>query len=441
MIEMSELKQPTYIFVPGKNWRLSLAEIVSFFEARRCEFIVTDLSGFFFTVATKKTLDPSLANDLGGIIKIGKVISHVLSETVEKAFLHREKQAQAKLKMLFSTNHVCEQIFRTPMEKCVFGVSLYFDNPRFMRVAKGIQRFVGSYFKEELAAQGTKAKFMGFPKDRKLPQLTHIEVLKRSLIEKSAEILFCIGRKQAYVASTISIHNPFEFQKRDIERPVQRKIFSIPPRLAKIMVNLSLCLPGKVLLDPFCGVGTILQEAMLTKAQVTGMDINPWCIKASCSNLEWIKNEYGLKGAYYEVLQGDSRNLTRQIQQETVDCIVTEPDLGPALRHFPTEHYARRIADKLKPLYNGFLEEALKALKDRGRLVLVTPYIRTRSGDFVTLNVEERAKATGFKIVCPFERQVCVDDIPLVEELAKTLSFVDMEMRHKIGREIHIFEK
>jgi tRNA G10 N-methylase Trm11 len=63
----------------------------------------------------------------------------------------------------------------------------------------------------------------------------------------------------------------------------------MPPRLAKIMLNLSHCKPGKIFLDPFCGVGTILQEALLIQATVVGIDANSWCIAAAQTNLEWAK--------------------------------------------------------------------------------------------------------------------------------------------------------
>jgi tRNA G10 N-methylase Trm11 len=226
-----------------------------------------------------------------------------------------------------------------------------------------------------------------------------------------------------------------------VGRPVQRKIFSIPPRLAKIMVNLSSCAPGKVLLDPFCGVGTILQEAMLAKAQVTGIDINPWCVKASCTNLAWLKDEYEIEDGRYTVLLGDSRRLTDKIDIDSVDCIATEPDLGPALRHLPTESYAQRIVDNLRPLYCGFLEEARRVLKDGGRLVITSPYIRTRSGIFVTLNVEKEAERIGFSPVCPIGSGIFVNETSLTEDLAKTSSFVEIEERHKIGRETHVLQK
>jgi tRNA G10 N-methylase Trm11 len=282
---------------------------------------------------------------------------------------------------------------------------------------------------------------MGFAKGRRLPQLSHVEVLKKNLVENKAEILFCVDKKQTFVATTVAVHNPFEFQKRDVGKPVQRKIFAIPPRLARIMVNLAACTEGKTLLDPFCGVGTVLQEALLSKAQAIGVDINRWCVEATRRNVEWLKNEYTLENAEYRVLQGDVHRLSHKIGWEQVDCIATEPDLGPALRQVPTTSYAVRIAEKLEPLYYGLLEEAYKVLKNTGRLVVVSPYIKTRSGKPVTMGIEEKAVETGFEHLYPFKNEFFSEDAATPENLLAMASLVDAEERHKIGREIHVFQK
>jgi tRNA G10 N-methylase Trm11 len=304
-----------------------------------------------------------------------------------------------------------------------------------------IQRFVGSALKDELADLGKKSKFMGFSNERKQAQLSHVEVLKKNLVENRAEVLFCIGRNETFVASTVAVHNPFEFQKRDIYKPNQRKIFGMPPRIARIMVNLSACAPGLVLLDPFCGVGTILQEALLERAMVVGMDVNPWCIKATSENLEWLVREYGLEGSDFRVLQGDVTKLVEKIGQEAVDCIVCEPDLGPALRQVPTGPYAEKIIEKLKPLYFGFLEQAYRALKPSGRLVLVTPYIKTRSGQSVTMPIGEKLEHLGFKVNYAFSKEMFSQSAGGLERLINTSSLVEMDERHIVGREIHILEK
>ena len=373
--------------------------------------------------------------------KIGVSAVDFSTEIVKKAFLQKDKEAKAQISREIAASGVVDGLVKAESEKILFGVSVYCAEKQLRVVSKSIQRFIGSSVKRELSGCGKKSKFMGFAKDRRVPQLSHVEVLKKNFVENKAEILFCVGRKKTIVAVTVAVHNPFEFQKRDVGKPVQRKIFAIPPRLARTMVNLGACTEGKVLLDPFCGVGTVLQEALLAKAKVVGVDINRWCVDASARNLNWLKDEYGLENAEYRVLQGDVRRLSQKIGWEQVDCVATEPDLGPALRQVPTTSYAVRIAEKLEPLFYSLLEEAYKVLKSGGRLVVVSPWIKTRSGEPVTMRIEEKAVELGFERVYPFKREFFVADAVVPGNLMSMTSLVDVEERHKIGREIHVFQK
>jgi hypothetical protein len=64
-------------------------------------------------------------------------------------------------------------------EKLLFGVSVYCTESTLRSLSSVIQRFVGSAVKDDLADLGKKANFMGFSNDRKLAQLSHVEVLKK----------------------------------------------------------------------------------------------------------------------------------------------------------------------------------------------------------------------------------------------------------------------
>jgi tRNA G10 N-methylase Trm11 len=435
------VKAATRVFIPGKNWILSLAELVSFLEARKTKFEVYSFSKDFFVIRVAEDENSVTIADLGGFIKIGNETSAFSTENVKKAFLQKSKEAQEQISRDVAASSLINGILEKASGKTVFGVSVYCAEKSLRPVSRIMQRFVGSAVKRELAGYGKKSKFMGFSKDRKFPQLSHIEVLKKNLVENRAEILFCVGKEQTSVATTIAVHNPFEFQKRDVGKPVQRKIFAIPPRLARIMINMAACTEGKVLLDPFCGVGTILQEALLSKAKAIGVDINRWCVEAATRNLEWLKDEYALESAEYRVLQGDVHRLSEKIGWNQVDCIATEPDLGPALRQIPTTSYAMRIVEKLEPLYYGLLEEAYKVLKTDGRLVFASPYIKTRSEKPVTMGIEGKAVEIGFERVYPFKRELFAEGAVVPENLMAMASFVDAEERHKVGREIHVFQK
>jgi tRNA G10 N-methylase Trm11 len=432
---------PIEIFISGKNWMLSLAELTAYFKSREIGFVIQFFSGEFFALSFEKDFDASVIADLGGTIKIGEVKAKFPTETIKEAFLIKNKQAKKKITTALASSGLVDDIAKSS-EKVLFGVSVYCTESTLRSSSGVIQRFVGSIVKDELANLGQKSNFMGFGNERKLAQLSHVEVIKKNLVENKAEILFCIGRTETWVATTVAVHNPFEFQKRDIYKPNQRKIFGMPPRLGRIMVNLSSCKAGKTLLDPFCGVGTILQEALLEKAMVVGMDVNPWCAKAATENLDWLVREYGLKDADFRVLQGDVNRLVEKIGQETMDSIVCEPDLGPALRQVPTGPYAEKIIQKLEPLYFGFFEQAFGALKPGGRLVLVTPYIKTRSGQAVLMPISKKLESLGFKNVYPFSKDMFSQSVGLLlERVVNTHSLVEMDALHMIGREIHIVEK
>ncbi|MCW4018693.1 MAG: hypothetical protein NWF00_08485 [Candidatus Bathyarchaeota archaeon] len=436
---MSASTQNVYSFVSGKNWKLSLAEITTYLNARGCEFEVSEFSRSFFTIKTKTPLNASIIDDLGGALKIARVVAFVPTKRITDAFLEEDKQVKKQLKFDFPLDGLAEEMPRADSGKAVFGVSVYWSDPFFKPAGRAAQRFLGSAIKNELKEQGKKARFMGFPKDRNNPQLTPVEVLKQGLIESHSEALLCIGEAETALGTTIAVHNPFEFQKRDVDKPVQRKIFGISPRIAKIMVNLTRCTPGKVFLDPFCGVGNILQEALLAKARVIGVDVNRWCVDASKRNLRWVTQEYSLQGADYAVVQGDARDLRRKIGEE-VDCIATEPDLGPALREVPTEAYAEKIVRSLTPLFQEFLYSAHKVLRKGGYLALVTPYVRTRSGKFVTIGIDGLAQRAGFEAVKPFDEVEFVGEA-VAFPLKDLAAFVDLDERHKIGREISILQK
>jgi tRNA G10 N-methylase Trm11 len=433
------VRMAAQLFIPGKNWKLSLAELASFLEARKAKLEVNSLSKEFFVVRIGDGF--WTIADLGGFIKIGEVNMTLSTDNIKEAFFEKSKEVKKQISKSVASSGLLDGIVEVASEKTFFGVSVYCAEKSLRPVSRSIQRFIGSTIKRELAERGMKSKFMGFPKKRKLPQLSHVEVLKKKLVENKAGIMFCVGKKQTFAATTTEVHNPFEFQKRDVGKPVQRKIFAIPPRLARIMINLAACTEGKVMLDPFCGVGTILQEALLAKAKVVGVDINRWCVESAKRNMDWLKSEYALKNAEFRVLQGDVSGLSRKIGLEQLDCVATEPDLGPAMRQVSTTSYAMRIVKKLKPLYYVLLEEAYKVLKKDGRLVFVSPFIKTRSGKPVTMRVEEKAVEMGFERVFPFKKGLFAEAAVVPETLIAMASLVDVAERHKIGREIHIFRK
>jgi tRNA G10 N-methylase Trm11 len=430
----------TLLFISGKNWQLSLSEITAYLQTRKINFEIQYYTKEFFTIQTQQDIDPTIIENLGGTIKIGQVLLEAPSQQVKDAYVKHNKQVEKQIIEGLKKSGIVDQMVKLAKGKVFFGVSVYLEEDQLKARSGEIQRLLGSAIKNELAECGKKARFMGFA-NKSQGQLSHVEVLKKELVENKSEILLCIGKETSWIATTVAVHNPFEFQKRDIYKPRQRKIFGMPPRLAKIMINLSSCTERKTLLDAFCGVGTVLQEALLIKAQVVGTDINTWCIKATEDNLKWLTQEYELHNTDFRVVQSDVSNLSRKIGKETIDCIVSEPDLGPALRQIPTTPYAKKVIDKLTPLFFGFIEEAYKVLRTDGKLVVVTPYIITRSKQIVKMPIGEKAENTNFVRVKPFRSENFAKNLTNIQTLTGLESIIEVDSRHLIGREIHVFHK
>ena len=88
---------PSQLFISGKNWRLSLAELASFLEARRINFVVCSLSKEFFVVSVEEKVGASIIDDLGGTIKIGDSVANFSTEIVREAFLQKNKEAKLQI--------------------------------------------------------------------------------------------------------------------------------------------------------------------------------------------------------------------------------------------------------------------------------------------------------------------------------------------------------
>lgn len=381
-----------YLFVLGKNPDLSLAELKSYFEANNFDYELIEKTDNFAVFKFKNPL-VNIIDHLGGTIKLVEVEKTIqLNDRIEDEI---------------------EALIPEKIKSRYFGVSVYTKGKAHnsdFKLAKKLSLKI---------KKSTGLKFLPYPKDRGMPELIHVEVIKKNLIEDSFELVIGLGERK-YLGKTIQIHNPFEFKKRDVARPKQRPIFSIPPRLAKIMINLSKCKPNQKLLDPFCGIGTIIQEALMEGINAVGMDIDQETVNSARANLKWLGERYSLKLKRLDdvVLQGDVKKLTETFKKGSFDAIVTEPYLGPPLPRHVDEKEGREIIKDIEPLFRGAFHEFSAIIKPEGTIVIVIPLIRTAMRN-IGMNTE-------FIQNCGFS----------VEN-----KFMDYEERHRTLREIYVIKK
>ncbi len=228
---------------------------------------------------------------------------------------------------------------------------------------------------------------------------------------KTLDVDLIIYKNVLYKITSLS--NPQEYKKRDEQRPSfdPKKVISI--RLAKILINLAEA--QHEICDPFCGTGTILQEALLMGYRVIGMDVS---INDAKKNIEWLGKTYRNRTRFF---QGDATKIIPTLP--AVEAIVTEPYLGPYVKKLPSEQEAAATIQELTLLYKSLF--AALAPKVTGKVVIILPSIRTTK-KLHTLPIDTILKETGFTLVSPLSQIT----LPLPYE----------KRRSKIERSIYILE-
>ncbi len=186
------------------------------------------------------------------------------------------------------------------------------------------------------------------------------------------EIILAADGGRIIIGRTLAVQAFKDLSKRDYGRPARDDASGmIPPKLAQIMLNLAgVSKNSGLVLDPFCGSGTILQEALLLGAQeVSGTDISPKAISDTKENLAWLRAKYSLEGVKIDVFLKNATKLSQSFKPKSVAAVVSEPYLGPQRGW----HDLKVVKKELEELYSLALKEFSKILQEKGRVVMVWP--------------------------------------------------------------------
>ncbi|MBU0596579.1 RsmD family RNA methyltransferase, partial [Patescibacteria group bacterium] len=220
-------------------------------------------------------------------------------------------------------------------------------------------------------------------------------ILHNNLIERETDFLMEDG--SVFVTRAIQ---PFEeFTERDFSRPRPDKLSGmLPPKLARILINLSEAKIDDQILDPFCGSGTILAEAAhMGYKKLIGSDLSSKAIKDTENNLEWLKNSSKISKLNYKLYFSDVNTLADKIDKKTINTIITEPYMGRPLKG--TERKIDLVSQtrELKDLYLGAFKTFDKVLKKNSTIIFIIPRFKFQDS-WVTIDCKDDIKKLGFKI-------------------------------------------
>lgn len=183
-----------------------------------------------------------------------------------------------------------------------------------------------------------------------------------------------------YLGKTVAIQNFESYSHRDYNRPARSaKNGMFPPKLAQVLINIAIgdLKPSTevTIWDPFCGSGTVLQEAWMMGCRSKGSDLAPNLIDDAKANLEWLKYEYQLHDTP-QVEVKDATELTSDDIPNGVRFIVSETTLGPALLRPLTEKELKEVHEELETLYEAFFKNLKEIVKEPLTVVFTSPYHR-----------------------------------------------------------------
>ena len=329
-------------------------------------------------------------------------------------------------------------------KKIYFGFSFYnLGAHDFLKIKDYIKQ-LAIKIKKKLQKKGLKARWVISQEKN----LSSVIVEKNKLIKQGAEILILIEKNKIYLGKTLIVQEFEKYSERDYNRPfreIQKGM--IPLKLAKIMINLGQIKKDQTILDPFCGSGTILQEAILMGYEnIIGSDIDFNSIEITKKNLEWlftkIKNQKSLPAGdlleeekiKINIFQSNATNLSKKISFNSIDAIVSEPYLGPT-RNIQN---IKNIIYELSKLYLRSFEEFKKILKKQGVVIIIFPVFKTFTNELLFLPILDAIKKQGWKIDLELPKELLKNNIIKIT-LRNSIIYSRPEQR--VLREIFVFRK
>mgnify|MGYP000282969963 FL=1 len=376
------------------NGELSYYEINTILNLRNTPFKILIKNNNFLILEIESLREFSR---LGGIYKIVEITSE--NESIEKLYKNIKQNNE----------------FFWLEEKARWCLSYY----SVEKTDNIIYKKMSEYLNEEISKLVKKNKQI--KNDIVEDNFREISVNK---IKNITEIILAYDGKKFYLGKTKIVFNSTDYIKRDLSRPFQDSSISISPRIARILVNLLGLKNNQTVLDPFCGTGTFLIEASILGLNVMGTDKRKECVYGTRKNLQWInKNQKKMNS---NIMINDAEKLVN-FSKKSIDGIVTEPILLPNLKRHPNERKTKELLKITQKTYVKAMISMNRILRENGRLVIVTPRVKTNRGKFISLDILYMIKESGFRF-----NRIHKNNQPIIVKYSK---------EQKIIREVWVMQK
>ena len=386
-----------YAFVLGRVFTLSLAELFEVLKGMGVEFTILACSSEVLVIETASVINAEkLQTRLGGVIKIVKIFDN---------FQKKGKEYPSQvLETYFNFKRIKAQYFTEYSGKKQFGVSVYSLDPavRFREENQRLAFLIKKILQAE--SQSVRAVLPQFPAQN----LSSVLVGENQLLQKGAEVIVISGSQRLFVGKSLTVQNYEDYGRRDYQRPARdERVGMVPPKVAQSMINMAGPLkPLDYVLDPFCGSGTLLQEAIFMGYRAVGADIEQKMIENSEKNLEWFRNRYHVSPNRYKLFKSHAAEISMQMPSYKVAAVVTEGTLGPIYSTLPKKPEMATNFKNLSKLYDQVFKEYNKFLEPGTRVVMCLPAYKISQTDYEYMPNLDFATENGYTVLAPIPEEI-----------------------------------
>lgn len=377
------------ITILGRQPALGLAELESIFGANKIHPLQE--------VAALVDCEPSdfpMAR-LGGTVKAARYLTDIPSAdwgAIEN-FLAKELPA-----------HVAEY----PEGKIRLGLSVYGISVSAKRL-----NATGLTLKKAIrSSSGDKPRSVRIVPNKAL-ELNTAQIIHNQLTGPTGIDLSLIRtRNKTILAQTFAVQDIEAYAARDQARPKRdARVGMLPPKLAQIIINLATSNPEDIedqtthppiVLDPFCGTGVVLQEALLMGYAVMGSDIDERMTSFTSQNLEWLTQQRAYPAVTEEYIRElstvDATAANWSDINDSILAIACETYLGQPFSSEPIPEKLQQVMQDVDTIHRKFLKNVARQTKTGFRLCIAVPAWKTKYG-FKHLKVLDSLEELGYNRV------------------------------------------
>lgn len=335
----------SYLFVLGRNPILSRTELKNF-----CDEILYDENKSLLLAENLKFENPRnlpktpeqlFLDRLGGTIRFGEVIGEYRSENELIASMLQKVQEDK------------------PEGKVNLGISAWGCGRDFL---KHFLPETKNAFRDQL---NRNCRIVNAPGEN----LDSGKIFGEKLLRNGFEFLVWRRSEPGFkdvpnpgsylLAKTVANQNLRNYTLRDREKDFRdARMGMMPPKLAQIMMNLANPRWDEVVIDPFCGSGTLNIEAAITGFQTIGSDLEEKHVFEARQNFEQMSEKFR-----YEKMSGEffGCDATKFPLEKASGVIVTEGFLGNVFEKYATPQKIEQEGDLIVRLWEKIISHFEKS--------------------------------------------------------------------------------